>query len=212
MKWILILLLLSNGLLLGSFFFLNQESTKTEVLAAPQLNNLSLTSEQALKLSNDSVGSAVLDISDVARCIEISSFADDSELATIRARLKALEIEPQFVQREIRTRADYQVVLGPFVTNEAARSNLTQTTVLNVEGYVIAGGEMKNAISLGVFSSRANANRFISSLPELPFEPSIFEKPYFQTTSFLLVNEASSSLLSDESLTAIIPPDRKSVV
>lgn len=86
-------------------------------------------------------------------CVLVGSFSSlDDAGATRRALAAASSVAPDLVWRPILVRTDYWVHLGPLPSRDAALIRLRELHAAGVDSFIIAEGELTNAISLGYFT------------------------------------------------------------
>jgi hypothetical protein len=205
MKWIMLLLLTVN-IAVGGFQYWQsiQPAAQTSIIEITKFNNLELTQNQAVRLEKASERAPALAEKPSSKCIKIVGLAAEDGLPIVQSRLKALEINPSQIKETVVLRTDYQVIVGPFASNNLARTELQSIAGKGVESYVITAGKNENALSLGVFSSESNANRKVAELSGLDIASNIVSKEHLGDAYSLVITRESASLISDSTLTSIL--------
>lgn len=205
MKWILAFLLFFNVGLGGYQYWISTEpvvpSSESE---GPTFNNLSLSQSQQQRLAAAGQPISTQQPNNQLQCIRITGLVAGDSVPVVESRLRALEVVTEISVSQELIKTDYQVLLGPFDNAETARDSLNSVSAQGIEGYVITSGENANALSLGVFSNQANAERRISELPSLNSQPTVFRKDYFVDSTIINIGPQSASLINDETLTAVL--------
>ncbi|MGE0483082.1 MAG: hypothetical protein AB7Q81_02985 [Gammaproteobacteria bacterium] len=195
MKWIVLLLLAANLGLYGWQYSRHvDEATRTVLTRKPQpadAPSLQLLSElEHLPPLKDATSveqprtPASAEVNDQVeasdRCLDIGPF--DSTAARDRVRDWLREYTARTVGRSenVRQRRFFWVYLEP-TTDEAAQANLDDLRSRGVTDYMlIRRGELKNAISLGLFRSQDSVNRRLAEMSEKGYQPVVV--PKFETS------------------------------
>lgn len=205
MKWIVIALLAMNISLFGYQFWLHQQPAEAGTVAQEsKFNNLKLSEGQQQRL--DSIGSkpAQEESKPVTQCIRISGLSENDSYPVIESRLRALEISSEKKDVRLLNNTDYQVMIGPFASQEQARAEMDRIAALNIESYVITSGDRANSLSLGVFSSLENANRRRDELFAQDVVATVYENEHYIDGVLLEIGSESAALISDEALSGML--------
>jgi hypothetical protein len=205
MRWILLLLLLVNVALGGFQFWQSTMPSETESLAElSQFSNLELTPSQSLRLEKASERTPLVADKPSFKCIRITGLSEVDGLPVVESRLRALEVEIVKEQARVVLRTDYQIIYGPFASSDLARTEMQAIGSKGIESYIITSGNNQNALSLGVFSSEANANRKVEELNSLEIQATIASKEHFGDSINLMIPKDSATLISDSTLQSIL--------
>lgn len=197
MKWITILFLVANVAYFG--WHMNQQidqvqthsamDKKPEMASSKPLVLLSemdrlppLREESAIPNEGQATDLATHDLIDQSpefnldgTCISIGPFApgnNDSDRVSIKNWLSVRSIPITEHIEEVRTRERYWVYLEPKATEAEARAQVEQLKQQGVSDYyMVIKGNMKNAISLGLFSSQETVNRRLEELAKEGYQP-----------------------------------------
>lgn len=167
MKWIIYLLLLAN---IGLF-----------VWHYPALQRYQESSRSAGAGGNDGTLSLVLlreakqqAVANARRqqCRSLGPFADKAQARRALSLVETAGIAAQLrISKDARRKA-YWVLLPPAESRQAALEHIARLKQLQVKDYfLVATGEMTNAVSLGVFSKFESAHRRIKEMQKLGFRP-----------------------------------------
>jgi hypothetical protein len=104
-------------------------------------------------------------------CWKLGLFDSQEEMMPIAERLAGGVAEIQIHQREIRSKPQYWIILGPFNTIANAEQELKALLAAqNIEAYVIREGALKGSISLGRFNDGLVAQKELRRRKQQGFE------------------------------------------
>ena len=107
-------------------------------------------------------------------CFSVGPLASPEEVETIGVWLRSRGGVVTLRQGERREIAMFWVYLSPFETREQAVQQVTTMRENDIDDiYVIPGGDMANAVSLGLYSQRTSLERRLKELRGKGYEPSI---------------------------------------
>lgn len=166
MKWIIYVLLLVN---LGLFVWHYQPHADTRRhLAGDQLTRLVLLKEY------EQQSHSVADSNDDSSCYSLGPFTRKDSFNTARERFTKQGIKVFSRVRSESVRDGYWVMLPAARSRSQAMVQIQKLKERGVKDYfLVAVGEMKNAISLGVFSKPKLAKQRSDEVEKLGFEPKI---------------------------------------
>lgn len=205
MKWI-VLTLFALNVALGGWLFWQESQPPAEQVRPPQslLNNLGLDAQTLERVRSSERQPAATTTQAPAQCIRITGLTGEDQAQVIQARLGALEVVSERQTRLEVVRSDYWVVLGPFDSQAVSRERLSELQSTGIESFLIGQGELAGGISLGLFSSNANAQRRQQELLEQGINARIERVDRTQEVLLLDIGLASARLLSDGALESII--------
>ncbi len=114
---------------------------------------------------------------DQAQCASVGPFLDLAGAGEFAAAVRARGLQPS--QRLIASDVwvGYSVMLPPMRSREEARAVAAALREAGIEDlYIEPGGALRNAISLGLFSQRAGADRHAGRIRALGYEPQIRDR------------------------------------
>ncbi|MEM9383772.1 MAG: hypothetical protein AAGA68_01825 [Pseudomonadota bacterium] len=112
-----------------------------------------------------------------AQCASVGPFLDLAGAAEFAAAVRARGLEPGQRRLASDVWVGYSVMLPPLPSREAARATASALREAGVEDlYIEPGGDLRNAISLGLFSQRDGADRHAKAIRDLGFEPEIRDR------------------------------------
>lgn len=194
-KWLAVILLVANAVLFGWLYQRDVTARAREVVAHAPLPastpGLTLIAEldelPPAKAGSEPEGvrsedtSEVLDHVDAAdRCISVGPFVDTAARDRFRDWIRDYVAQLHSRAESVRERRFFWVYLEP--TSEArAQQSLDDLRDRGVtDTMLIRRGDLKNAISLGLFRSQDSVNRRLAEMSEKGFKPVVV--PRFETT------------------------------
>jgi cell division septation protein DedD len=109
-------------------------------------------------------------------CSRIGPFQDEAAAAAVRDYLVERGGQVASQERTTRTRIGYWVLVPPQASRAAAREVAAQLKAKGLEYWIIPSGELRNAISLGLFSGQDNADDFAKQMRGKGFDAEVREK------------------------------------
>lgn len=106
-------------------------------------------------------------------CKMVGPFDSEQTAATFTERLAVLDLAAQVRHVELSSGEGYWVHFPAEASRDAARRRLAQLQSRGVDSYMIPKGELKNGISLGVFSQKKSANAKVAELKAMGYEPEV---------------------------------------
>lgn len=161
MRWLALVLVLVNLAVLGWLFVGAPGQAETGIERPPEIGHLALLRETTEPAAVDT-----------SVCYTIGPFADSDLAAEARARLAALDLDPE--ERVLRDDEvyGYQVLLPPFDSQAEAVEVTRELAERGIRDYfvMVEEGEFENAVSLGLFSEQRFAVNHLRTLEDLGFD------------------------------------------
>lgn len=206
MRWIILTLLVANIAMGGYLYW---DSTQLESTGATpnqaQLNNLTLSSNTLAELrALERQTPAQAATEPPPQCVRITGLGGEDQAGVIVSRLRALEVDAERNSRQIVVRSDYWVVLGPFDSPAIARERLGELQTAKVESFLIGQGPLEGGISLGLFSSMANAERRQSELADQNISARVERVDRTREALELTIGKEAARLISDDALESLL--------
>ena len=111
------------------------------------------------------------------RCYSIGPLENADEVERMRAWLQARGGEPHLREDERREIALYWVHFPPLPDRDAAVTRVERMRAEAIDDiFIIPGGDMRNAISLGVYSRPESMERRLRELREKGYDPSVVNR------------------------------------
>ncbi|RLT98142.1 MAG: hypothetical protein D9N11_14430 [Ketobacter sp.] len=117
-----------------------------------------------------------VDVKKQAMCVSVGPYEDES---LGRAMIKNLAVEgvaSELDQLELSKEMQYWVILPPSPTRKEAMQLLRNLQAKKIDSYLISSGELRNSISLGLFSKKQSAQGVMASVKEAGFPAELVEK------------------------------------
>lgn len=178
------------------------------VLVRPEAAEVPLpaiTAPSLVLVSGDELlGMSVSDVATSAHCVELGPF-DTVESAEARASEMAREVSWEIVPRSRQVALRHRAYVPAAVSGDAAEVRFEQVRAVIVEleadidSYLITGGELHQAISLGVFGDISNAHRVQRTLAGQGVEVLLREEPRLQDAYWVQVTTEKPIDFSRES-------------
>jgi len=184
MRWIILIVIMVNGLLF--YWFGGKQSHRMAELVAQYdfsgsgVGNITLVSElpvgdvvyfKQLKIANEEAVELVRVIDFSGRCVLVGPFQDKQAVEQVVEGLARADVAPQTWEVIESEALDYLVYLPPQRNKQSARRLAKELYGNLVESYVFEEGELKNGLSLGLFISQENADHRIESLVQKGYNP-----------------------------------------
>ena len=193
MKWIFWLLLLGNAALFGYAQLGGASSGESmrghEPLQADKVRLLGIAPPAKPKIAKPAP----------QVCLEWGAF-DADQLAGVRQALDSLQLGGKLSEREVIGNPRYWVLIPPLKSPQEADKKLSQLKDLGVEEMALVqdNDKLRNAISLGIFSSEEAAKKHLDALREKGVRSAKVEMhgKAAKRTSFY-VHDASEALFAD---------------
>lgn len=158
-KWVAGALLLVNVALLLWALGPMQRVTQPSAVARPDINadSMALVSERPLELA-----AAVAP----QGCLRLGPFAARASVEQAMRSLDALELSYRERTVDARQIRAFRVFLGPFADTAALRGVRDDLTARGIDHYVVRGDDSAQVVSLGLFSQRETADRYVARLAD----------------------------------------------
>lgn len=197
MKWVLGLLVAAN---LAYFIALQLDSGEQGALAAVAPPDIQ-QGGHTLKLLSES-GQAVSAQSSTASapateplCWMLGPLAEEVSAKQVQLRFQSQEIEADLREIETTTGLDYLLYIGPFASRDEGLARLRELHGEGVDSFLITRGSLSNAISLGLFSSVAQAETALEAYKGQGYDAHIRENERTAAQQWLVVPMAAAEAL-----------------
>lgn len=112
----------------------------------------------------------------VQRCFTLGPFPTKKAVSDARDQLSGWGIDARQRLDKDKSRPGYWVMIPPSDSREQARAHIARLKENQITDYfLVATGEFKNAVSLGVFSRPELARRRLNRIQQMGFEPRLEE-------------------------------------
>lgn len=203
MRWIAITLLGFNVLLAAWFFVMpRDESSVVTVERGPALVHDNIQLAESIASTNLAAPRASADAPEQL-CAFIGRFVARDNAVAVRDRLNGLEIATTVVEVAIPDAPLWWVYIPPFSTAAEAERALRVLAQANMESFLVSEGEFRNAISLGYFRSRDNAQGLRDRLVADGQSASVREIQRTTATWWLQAEPKQAGLVSENTVRAV---------
>jgi hypothetical protein len=131
------------------------------------------------------------------QCGAIQGIKSIDAASQLKAKLAKLKVKNFIISTSDQVADQYWVYLGPYRTKQVAIDTNAKLRERDRGGYFFTNDEVKNSISLGVFSSAVNAGRLQAKLNRQGYRANIWNQQLvlFTLTAQIPVNYAAISAL-----------------
>lgn len=151
---------------------------------------------QSMELGEESA--TVEDPSAAKRLCEIvGPFDDDTLAANFVERLRSIDVPAAVENMELPAGASYWLHLAPEDSVALAFKKLAEVQSQGIESYVVGRGELKNAISLGVFTYQNLAEDRAAELKKAGLDPIIRKVQRTQVEVWVTIQPENAAKISD---------------
>jgi len=138
----------------------------------------------------------------------LGGFADKELAVKLQQRLLSLDINSEVKAIDEQVDVEYWVYLQPLPSRQASMRQLKELQARNIEGYLIAQGDLTNGISLGIFAHENTAQSVAQRLSSVGYEAVIRQIEREQRLYWVLI-EADARRLVDKRLLDQLAADFK---
>jgi hypothetical protein len=164
MRWLLIFLLMCNGIyFLWQHYLVTPEPAGQVATSQLQQSGESLVlisevpaQESDLQASPEALGEPA-EKKEPLLCLMIGPFKDEVTGKQVLTRLAALDIHPKMEAINVPGKPNYWVHIPPQSSRKVAIKLLRELQSKNIDSFLISKGELENGISLGIFTKLASA-------------------------------------------------------
>lgn len=218
MRWILIVLLMCNGIyFLWQNYLLQNDSLRqplptTSINAgsssglillsevsdadAPKLNSSELV-DNSVQLQESAPTEEDVDQQEPALCMLIGPFKEEVSGMQMVSRMASLDIDIELQKIELPGKPDYWVHMPPEPSRRAAIKLLREMQAKGIDSFLITEGELENGISLGFFTEQPRADKVHQQRVKEGFEAQIKIVPRVYTEIWALLGAKESDKFSD---------------
>ena len=108
-------------------------------------------------------------------CVLSGPFARETRARELADRIGALGVSATLLVETLETPGPIMVYTGPFASGQQAQRELRVLQASGLDSFVVADGELANAISLGVFRTLENARTQQDKIEQLGYQTQIYE-------------------------------------
>ncbi|MCL6417801.1 SPOR domain-containing protein [Aestuariirhabdus sp. Z084] len=206
MRWILLILLLANGVFFSYQWYLNSRVVDYQpdkpVLSQSAGEQLLLLSEerQLQRKPRQKELSKPEDSSVVSSkmCVYLGPFQAKESAEALHQRLLALSVQGRVDPVKVAGEPDYWVYMKPLISREEALRQLKELQRQKIDSFVVTQGEMKNGISLGLFTKKASADRVLARMNKSGYDAEVKLIERFRDEFWVTVTDAEARQVGDD--------------
>nr|WP_283777745.1 SPOR domain-containing protein [Sansalvadorimonas sp. 2012CJ34-2] len=131
-------------------------------------------------------------------CTSIGAFKEESEALQIQQRLMASGIGSEIKPEKVPAASNYWVYIQPLPDRSRATQKYRELKAQGIDSYLMTDGEMKNAISLGLFSKEKLANRLLEKHQSRGDDVALKEVPRFKFEYWVHIKPEDRELFGKE--------------
>lgn len=203
MRWLLIILLMCNGIYFVWQGYLVEQQAHAELnIAEPveYISELQLLKDSHIQGLDDS-GKDLSSVDGVRQqevCWMIGPFNELISARQIMGRMASLDIELKVINVDAQGKPDYWVHIPPLPTRKLALKKLRELQAKKIDSFLVTEGELANGISLGFFTEQSRAESIYKKRKAQGYEPAIKFVPRTRIENWLVSSQAEGEKISDK--------------
>ena len=205
MRWLLIILLMCNGIYFVWQGYLVDQQVKAQVGVTKlpaHISELELLAdgdyEEVRKENDSAVDGLSAEESQQEVCWMIGPFNELISGRQVAGRMSSLDIELKVVEVEVQGSPDYWVNIPPLATRKLALKKLRELQAKKIDSFLVTEGELANGISLGFFTNKSRAEAVYKKRKAQGYEPEIKQVPRSHVEIWLVSSQAEGEKISDK--------------
>jgi hypothetical protein len=127
-------------------------------------------------------------------CWDIGKFSTEASAKQLQERLVALGEVLTIQKRSVAGEPDYWVFLGPYDSRRQALAAHRDMQARKIDSFLIAEGELENAVSLGLFSREAGAQKMLQERKKQGLDAKMRAVPRMRNEWWATINYAKGPL------------------
>lgn len=212
MRWIVIILLMCNGIYFLWQYYLVPAEAEREAAVTQRVElgePLLLVSELPVESEPPSLANAAQEPLPPAEevtpepvepavCLMIGPFKEEVTGKQVVSRLAALDIHPEMEAIEFPGKPNYWVHIPPQTSRKAAIKLLRELQGKKIDSFLITEGELENGISLGIFTKLASAEGVSSERSDQGYDVKVLAVPSSRKELWAVFDGDQTAKFSDE--------------
>ena len=179
--------------------------------APPDDNNVAASQTPPNPASSQIAGTPPA-INDAQYCERLGPIREAEAAASLRARLGTLAAAAEIKEVEEMQIRGYWVYLPQSTNREAALALARQLAAGGIRDYyVVTAGENENAVSLGMFQDRVNADKRVQQIAALGFNPKRIERGDLEKRYWVAYRAATDSKRAVGALRGVAELQRETI-
>lgn len=149
-------------------------------------------------ISESEVSEIVVDTAGSEKLCElVGPYEDETEAVGLQERLFDVGVVSQVKDLKVLIGKKYQVHIKPESSRNDAFKRLSELQSRGVDSYVILEGDLKYAVSLGLFRKKSFAERHVKSMAKLGLESKVKEIDQFSVEFWVMLKRPEAEKISD---------------
>lgn len=142
-----------------------------------------------------------------AQCKMAGPFASPEVAGAFRQRLAALDVTAAVSSLRRSSGEGFWVHFPAEQSIAAAKQRLANLHKRGIDSYIITEGELKNSISVGLFSERASANARVAELEALGYDTVVHAIDRFQEEVWVVLGEGEGQKIAASAWKTLVHDD-----
>lgn len=202
MRWIAISLLGFNVMMAAWFIWSPREVAPVSAAPGPVLVHNNIRLAESVAATNLASGRNAATASDQL-CAFVGRFASLESANAVRGRFSGLEITTAVIETAVPDAPLWWVYIPPLSSAAEAERTLRVMAQANIESFLVSEGEFRNAISLGYFRNRDNAQGLRDRVSGQGQNAMLREIQRSTPAWWLRASPEQAGLISDSTLRAV---------
>lgn len=204
MRWLLLFFLVLNAF----YYVWHQQQSSMAAQDVAQISRYDPYQKQISLLSESpNKPERAVDVpapaTEQSACMFLGVFESREEAEVLRQRLSGLDVQSSLQEIAALSGFDYWVYLPPMASRGASLRQLKELQAMQIDSFIIAEGDLANGISLGIFPHYDSAEKVISRLSEVGYEPLLRKLERDQRNYWIRIDPLWQRLIDDALLASI---------
>lgn len=205
MRWLLIMLLMCNGIYFvwQHYLVVSPERAGQAVAPATVAGNSGVATIELLEPLPVAAVDNTAPVRESKReeqavCWQIGPFGEEVSARQVVSRLDAMQISLQEQVVEVAGEPDYWVHIPPLPSRKLANAVLRELQAKKIDSFLITQGELNNGISLGIFTQQNRAEAVLAQRRQQGYAATIKQTERITRQIWLVYDSSQYGELSDE--------------
>lgn len=157
-------------------------------------------------VGDDGTVSVKSDVIPISRslCTLVGSFSSKEKAVSFVQKLSGLGATAKVKNLLVSSTVGYWLHLPPLSSRKELLRRLSELQRQGVDSYVIPDGDLKNGISLGMFSEKNRALSLKTTISDLGYEPEVAEVPREKREVWVFLLQGESAKIGDETWSELL--------
>lgn len=139
-------------------------------------------------------------------CVSVGPYEVETDGKTLIKNLSVEGYQARLESLELSRDVQFWVLLPPAKSRKEAMAALRNLQAKRIDSYLISSGEMKNAISLGLFNKEQSARGVLASVREAGFPAELLEKERVQSEFWVRIPSGQALENLQKTLETLVVP------